>query len=120
MEIVRTNNHLCLIGRYAFHIVGPPAAELNGGFNSFSSRIHGEYFVIAKAFGDGLLKGPQLCVVKGTRCQRKRLCLLHEGADNSGMAVSLIDRRIGTQEIKVLLALDVPNANPLALLQDNG
>ncbi len=120
MEIVRTNNHLCLIGRYAFHIVGPPAAELNGGFYGFRTRIHGEHFIVAKALSDGLFKGPQLRIVEGTRCQRKGLCLLHEGADNSGMAVSLIDRRIGTQEIKVLLALDVPNANPFALFQNNG
>ncbi len=42
-----------------------------------------------------------------------------EGLDDPGVAVALVDGRIGAQEIEVLLALDVPHPDPLGLADDD-
>ena len=108
VEVPLANDDLRLLRRDSFSFVCPFAANLDGGFDGFGAGIHRQHFFETKELGDKLLINTQLVVVKSTRSERKRFCLSHHGIDDARMAVALIHRRVGREEIVVPFAFQIP------------
>ena len=53
--------------------------------------------------------------MKGPRSQGDQVGLILEGLDDGRVTVSLVDGRIGAQEIQVFLTLAIPNPGPFGL-----
>ena len=75
--------------------------------------VHGEDFVVAEHLGDELLELSEHVIVEGARGKGEHACLVHERFDNTGVAVALVDRRVGAEEVIVAVTLHVPHEHTL-------
>ena len=75
--------------------------------------VHGEDFVVAEHLGDELLELSEHVVVEGTRGKGEHACLVHECFDDTWVAVALVDRRVGAEEVIVAVTLHVPHEHTL-------
>lgn len=83
----------------ALDVVTPPTGELDGRLATFDARIHGQDAVVAKEVGDKLGVFSERVVVKGTTREREFGGLVDQGLDNLGVAMPLIDGRVGGKEL---------------------
>lgn len=89
MEVARRAEDDRLVVGDALLFVCPLAGELEGGLHGLRTSVHGEYHVVAKHVGDLLREPAEYRVVEGARRQGKLLCLLNEGGDDPGVAMTL-------------------------------
>ena len=75
------------------------------------TRVHGQDLVVAEQAGDELLVLSQNVVVEGPRGEREPRGLAVERGDDFGVAVALVHRAVGAQEVVVPAALDVPHVD---------
>lgn len=100
--------------------VGPASGELHSGFTSLHTRVGRENAVIAEELGDVLLILTELVIVEGAGSQGELGGLILECLDDSGVAVTLVHRRVSGKEVHVLLAFDVPDLDTTTLGEGHG
>lgn len=120
MEVVGDGKDEGLASLDALDLVRPLAGDLDGGLGSLSARVHGQDHVVAKDVAN--LLGPlgEDIVVEGAGAEGEGGGLLDEGLDELGVAVALVDGRVGGEEVHVLAALGVPDVDALGLGEDDG
>lgn len=99
MKVLRDAHDESLILRDAFDFVAPFPGNLDGSLNSLRSRVHRQYHIKAKEFGDELGKPREDIVVEGSRAKRQSRGLLCQRLHEFWVAVTLIDGAVGAQEI---------------------
>ena len=70
--------------------------------------VHWQNLVISEECCDKLYVFTQYISVERPRCQSEYSGLFLKGADDLGMTVTLVNRTVGAQEIKVAFAFHVP------------
>ena len=65
-------------------------------------------------------EGPELVVVEGTAGEREPLDLGVAAADQTRVAVSEVERRVGGEHVEVARPLDVGDPGALGLREDDG
>ena len=98
----------------------PTTCQLQRGLNGLGTRVHGQHLVIAKVLVDELLVLAECVVVECARGQAQHVGLILERLDDARMAVPLVDCRVGREEVKVFLTLDIPHIDALATMQHHG
>ena len=119
MEVFAAGDDLRLIGRNALHIIGPFPSDFDGGLHRFRSRVHRKDLVVSKIRCHKLLVLAKIAIEKGSRRQGQFLRLLCHGRHNPRMTMALIDGRICTEKVKILLAFNVPHVNTLSTVQNH-
>ena len=107
MEIVRAHDDLGFAVRDTFHLVAPLASRLHGCFDCFRARIHRKGHIEAGQIVEFLVKRPELIIAKCPRGEGDLVRLFRERLQNSGMAVPLIDGRVGGEAVQIAVAFDV-------------
>ncbi|KAI3475961.1 hypothetical protein L1887_62519 [Cichorium endivia] len=100
--------------------VAPLARELERRLDRLGARVHGKHHLVSKRLGDLFGKGRKGRVVEGARAERELLRLRHERAHNVRVAVALVDRTVGGEEVEVLTSLGVPDVGALRAVKDDG
>ena len=95
MEIAVAYYDKGLVLGYSLDLVAPAAGKLERGFDGFSSGIHGEKLVVAEELGGELLIRAEAVVVEGPGGETQFLCLISESLYDLGVAMPLVDSRIG-------------------------
>ena len=119
MEVVGADDDLGLALGNALDLVAPLARGLDGGLDRLGAGVHGQRHVEAGQLVQFLVEQRQLVVAKGARGQRDLVRLLDHGLQNLGMAVSLVDGRVGGQAIEIAIAFDVVHPDALGALDDD-
>ena len=101
-------------------LVAPHAHGLDGGLDRLGARVHGQSHVHAAELAQLPQERPELVVVEGAGRQRQPLGLLHQGPDDRGVAVAVVDGRVGRQHVHVPLAIRVLDPDALASGDDHG
>ena len=104
----------------ALDLVGPLAGDLDGGLDGLGARVHGQHHVEAEDAADLLGPHGEHVVVEGARAQGQAAGLLGQGAHQLRVAVALVDGAVGGQEVEVVLALGVPDMDPLGAREHDG
>ena len=116
VEVAGADNDLGLVLRDALDFVAPLARGLDRRFNCLGAGVHREDHVEAGEVVEILAEQRQLLVAKRARGQSDFAGLLLEGAKNLGVAVSLIDCRIGGETVEITLPFDVIDPHALGAL----
>src|SRR5262249_27420633 len=114
VEIVGTGDDLGPVFRDTLDLIAPFTRDLDGGFHRFGARIHGQNLVRMGSGAELLAEQRELVVHEGSRGDSEPRSLLGQCRQNARVAMSLIDRRICRQTIKVAPAIDVPNPDAVA------
>src|SRR5450432_1913290 len=102
-----TDDNFCLSICNALDLIAPLSGQFNRRFNSFSTRIHRQYFLIASKIAEFLVKRAELVIPKGTGSERNSACLFDQCLLNPGMCMTLIDCGIGAEAVKITLTIDI-------------
>ncbi len=119
VEVVGAGDDLGPVLGHALLLVAPLAGRLDGRLHGLGPRVHRQDHLVAGQLAELLGQERPLVVAEGPRGQRQLLGLVRQGLDDPGMAVALVDGRIGAQEIQVLPALDVVHPDALGLGDDD-
>ena len=119
MEVVGAGDDLGPVLGHALFLIGPLARRLDGGLHGLGPRVHGQDHGVAGHLAKLLGQHGPLVVAEGPGGQGQLAGLLDEGPDDAGMAVALVDGRVGAQEVEVLAAFDVVHPDPLGLADDD-
>eukprot|EP00906_Rhabdomonas_costata_P033313 RCo046943 len=119
VKVVLRHHNAGLIFWHFLDIVPPSTSKLESGLTRFRSGVHRENLVVAQQLGDVLFELPQNVVVESTTGQGANVCLLLQSINNFGVAMTLVNSRVGTQKVVVLVALAVPNLAALGLGDHN-
>ena len=92
MEVARGAEDDSLAFGDAFLLIRPLARELERGFDSLSSSVHGQDHVVPEKVSDLLCEAAEHGVVERARGEREPLRLLRERGDEARVAVALVDR----------------------------
>ena len=114
VEVVLANNNFGLVFRHPFDLVTPFAHYLDGALHRLRSAVHGQDFMRTGKLAQLLIKKSQLIIAEGAGSQSQLLGLVDHGLQDLGVAVALVDGRIGRQAVEVFIALYVPDPHPLA------
>jgi len=114
VEIVGEDEDLALPVGHAAHRLPPLAGHLDGRLDPLGAAVHGQETVVAGEAADLLAETAQLVVAEGARAEGETRRLLGYDLDELRMAVALVDRRIGGEEVEVALAFDVPDPGTFA------
>ena len=117
MEIIFANNDLGLVFGDSFYGISPLANRFKGGFDGFSTTVHGQNLVGTGQLADFSVKRPELLVAKSARCHGQFLGLIRERLQDFRMTMTLVDRGVGRQTIQIAFAVNIPNPNPFAAAQ---
>jgi len=118
-EVALAKEHCRLVVRHALDVVSPPPRELDGGLAALDSRVHGEHAVEAEEVGHELRVLAEHGVVEGARRERQLGGLRVERLEDRRVGVTLVDRRVGREEVKVARAVHVPHVHALPALEDH-
>lgn len=120
MEVVLGAEHEGLVLGDTLYLVSPLTGDFDGSLNSLGTSVHRQNHVVAKDLAD--LLGPlgEDIVVESTRREREAAGLLGQGLHEFGVAVALVNGRVGGQEVHVLAALGVPDVDALSAGKDDG
>mmetsp|Transcript_21210 Transcript_21210/g.35104 ORF Transcript_21210/g.35104 Transcript_21210/m.35104 type:complete len:335 (+) Transcript_21210:255-1259(+) len=94
-KVVIGKEDLGLIGSNALDFVSPFACQLDGRFATLHASIHGKHAIVSKVLCHEFRVRAQGVIVKGAGCERQRFSLFRQGGNDFGVAVALIDSRIG-------------------------
>ena len=109
VEVAVEDQDLGLVVGHALDVVAPLAGGLDRGFDRLGAAVHGQHAGEAGELGDLLTQGAELIVAEGARGQGHAARLLDERLDQAGVAVTLVDRRVGGKAVHVAAPLDVPD-----------
>ncbi len=109
VEVVAAYDDLGAVVWHALHAVRPLARELDRRLDRFGAGVHRQRHLEAREPAKLREERSHAVVVHGARGERELARLLDERADDSRMAVSLIQRRVRADAIEILPAFDVPS-----------
>ena len=98
----------------ALFVVAPLAHGLEGGLNGFGAAVHEQGLLKTCQFAKFLQQHRKLVVAEGAAGERQFLHLINHGLGDARMVVPLVHRRIGRQEIHVLLAVHILEKHTLS------
>ena len=109
MEIVGADDDFGPVLRHTLDLIAPFACNLDRAFHRFGARVHGQNLVRMGRGAELLAEQRELVVHESPRGDSEPRRLLGECREDAGMAVPLIDRRIGRQTIEVAAPIDIPH-----------
>ena len=109
-----------LVGGDVLLLVAPLAADLDGGFDCFGAGVHWQHLVELEVVGQVPFVFTELVVVEGAAGQRQAAALLYQHVDDARVAVPLVDGRVGSQKVEILLSFYVPNVAAAPFVEDDG
>ena len=119
VEVVGADDDFGLAIGYALDLVAPLARRLDGGFDGFGAGVHGQRHVeagqlvqVLQSSGSWSLRKAREVSVTLCACSTQRL-------QNLGMAVPLVDGRIGGEAVEITVSLDVINPDALGAFDDH-
>ena len=119
VEVAFTHNDLGLSGGDTLLLIAPLARHLDRRLHRLGAGVHGQHAVIAEERTDRAGVLPEHAVVEGAAGERHARCLLLHHLHQTRVAVTLVHRAVGAEEIVVALALHVPHEHALATVQDH-
>jgi hypothetical protein len=119
VEVALEDQDLGLAVGHALDRVGPLAGGLDRGLDRLGPAVHGQHARKPGELRDLLAERSELVVAERPRGEADPARLPHHGRDQAGVAVALVDRRVGGEEVEVALALDVPHPGALGALHDH-
>ena len=120
MEVVLGTQDDRLVLRNTLHLVSPLPGDLDTGFDSLRTRVHGQNHIETEEFSDKLGEAWEDIVIEGTRAQSDPGRLFHESGHQFRVAVALVDRRVCGQEVQIVTTLGVPDRGALSPSEDDG
>ncbi len=119
VKIVGADDDPGTVRRYPFDLVSPLARHLDDGLDGFGPAVHRQHFVGARQVAQLLVKQAELVIAERAGRQGEFAGLVDHRGQNPGVAVPLIDGRIGRQAVHVTAAVDIPHPDPPAAAQDH-
>ena len=119
MKVVLHTEDDRLVLRNALDLVSPLAGDLDAGLDCLRAGVHGQYHVKAEELGDELGETREDIVVEGARAEGQARGLFTESGNQLGMAVALVDSRVGGQEVQILATLRIPDTGALSTSKDD-
>mmetsp|Transcript_16859 Transcript_16859/g.43198 ORF Transcript_16859/g.43198 Transcript_16859/m.43198 type:complete len:298 (-) Transcript_16859:104-997(-) len=119
-EVILGKQHLCLVFRDALDVISPAPCQLQCSLAALHAGVHWQNLVKPEQLGDILFVLAQDIVEEGPGCECKLGSLICQSAHNFWVTVALVDGRIGAEEVKVALAVDIPHKHSLAALENHG
>ncbi len=110
--------HVLILDTFLHH--APAASQLEAGLVGFGTSVHGQHLIVAKIFGDILFPLAEAIIVEGAAAEGELLSLVGQGLDNLGVAVTLVDGRVGRKEVEIAFALAIPHKGTFAFGQNDG
>ena len=118
VEIIGAGDNFRPVLGNSLFLICPLTGGLDGRFDRLGAGVHGQHHLVSGQVAELLGQERPLIIPEGPSRQRQTLGLLLDDLDDPGMAVAMVDGRMATQEVEVLVALDIPGPDPLALGQD--
>jgi hypothetical protein len=119
VEVVVENQDLRLFGGNSLDRLPPFARQLDRGLDRLGATVHRQEAIETGESADLLAQPAELVVAEGARTQGQALRLFGERLDQAGMAMSLIDRRVGGEEVQIAVPFDVPDPDAFAAGDDD-
>ena len=113
VKVPGADDHLGPVRRHPFDRIAPLAGRLQRRLHRLGPRVHQEHHLIAGQFAQLLLQKRQLVVAEGAGGEGEPAGLLGERPQEAGVAVPLVDGRVGAQEIHVAPPLHIPHPHSL-------
>ncbi len=120
VEIAFAHDDAGLVARDALALVAPFAGQLQRGLHGLGAGVHRKHLVVFEIAGDVFLELAEHVVVESTAGERELLRLRGECLDDLRMAVPLVHRAVGAEEVVVALAFHVPEEDALSPFQHHG
>jgi hypothetical protein len=92
--------------------IAPASGQFHGGLSALYAGVHGKHPVVSEIAGYVETILSQGIGMKSSRGESKPGGLLGHGLDQTRMAMSLVDRRIGGQTVDEPVALGIPKIDP--------
>lgn len=89
--------------------VGPLPGDLECRLDRLDTRVHGQDLVVPEQLGDLLLVRAEHGVVEGAGREAKFGGLAGQSGHDAGVAVALVDGRVGREAVEVLAPFRVPD-----------
>mmetsp|Transcript_13686 Transcript_13686/g.31105 ORF Transcript_13686/g.31105 Transcript_13686/m.31105 type:complete len:358 (+) Transcript_13686:671-1744(+) len=116
-EIALGKQDTSLIVGNPLDVVAPSTGKLARCFPSLDTTVHGQDLVVSEHGSEVLGELGVLVVPESARRQRNGTSLLSHHLHQPWVAMSLVHRRVGRQEIKIPLAIRIPHKDSLSLGQ---
>ncbi len=115
VEVVRGHHDLRPVRGHALHPVGPLACHLQCGLHRLGAGVHRQHHLGTGELGQLAAEQPQLVVVErpGRQCHPAEL--FGRGADQLGMPVAEVQRRIPGQQVQMVPSLHIGHPRTLRL-----
>ena len=107
MEVVAADDDFGVAGGYLLDGFAPLAGGFEGGLDGFGAGVHGERHLEAGEVVEVFVEERELVVAEGARREGELLGLFAHGAIDGGMAVALIDGRVGSETVEIFVAFYV-------------
>ena len=111
VEIVGADDDFGPVLRHPLNLIAPFARNLDRAFHRFGTRVHGQNLVRIGGSAEFFAEQRELVVHESPRRDSKPRRLFDQCREDAGVAVPLIDRRIGRKAIEIAAAIDIPNPN---------
>nr|POE63625.1 hypothetical protein CFP56_04528 [Quercus suber] len=120
VEVLLQTKDPRLVRRDALDLVCPFPRNLDGRLDRFRASVHGQHHLEPCHGRDLLGKLGEDIVVEGSTAQGQAGGLLGQGLDQLGVAMALVDGRVGGEKVEVVLALGIPDRTRGRLGEDDG
>jgi hypothetical protein len=110
MEVLLDGKDQSLVLRNTLDLVPPLSRNLDGGFDSLSTSVHGEDHVETEQLRGILSEAWEHIVVECATAECQSRCLFGQGLDKLRVAVTLVDSAVRGEEVKIVLVLGIPDA----------
>lgn len=119
MEVVFADDDLGLAFGDALDLVAPLAGDLERRLDGLGAGVHGQNHLEAGELGKLLVEERELVVAEGARGKGDALGLFLHGGEDTRVAVALVDRRVGGEEVEVAAAVDVIDPDARGAFDDD-
>lgn len=119
MKVLRCREDQRFVVWHALDLVCPFSCNLDGSFDRLGPRVHWKHHVISKGLLNLLSPLWEDIVVECARRESQALCLLAQGFDQFGMAVTLVDCAVGREAVDVVVSFRIPDTRAARACKDD-